>query len=34
MLLGRVTFELYAQAWPTITDEQGFADRMNSIVHR
>jgi dihydrofolate reductase len=31
MLLGRVTFELYAQAWPTITDEQGFADRMNSM---
>jgi dihydrofolate reductase len=31
LLLGRVTFELYAQAWPSFTDEQGFADRMNSL---
>lgn len=31
LLLGRVTFEAFAQAWPSITDEQGFADRMNSM---
>jgi dihydrofolate reductase len=31
LLLGRITFELYAQAWPTITDEDGFADKMNSM---
>jgi dihydrofolate reductase len=30
-LLGRTTYELFAAAWPTITDEQGFADRMNSM---
>ncbi len=31
MLLGRVTYEGFAKAWPTITDEEGFADRMNSL---
>jgi dihydrofolate reductase len=31
LLLGRVTFELYAEAWPSITDDEGFADRMNSM---
>jgi dihydrofolate reductase len=31
LLLGRVTYEHFAQAWPTITDDQGFADRMNSM---
>ena len=31
MLLGRVTYEAYAAAWPSMTDEDGFADRMNSI---
>jgi dihydrofolate reductase len=31
MLLGRVTYEEYAAAWPSMTDEDGFADRMNSI---
>jgi dihydrofolate reductase len=31
LLLGRVTYELFAAAWPEITDEDGFADRMNSI---
>jgi dihydrofolate reductase len=30
-LLGRVTYEGFAKAWPTMTDEQGFADRMNSL---
>jgi dihydrofolate reductase len=31
VLLGRVTYEAYAAAWPSMTDEDGFADRMNSI---
>ena len=31
MLLGRVTYSGFAAAWPTMTDEAGFADRMNSI---
>jgi dihydrofolate reductase len=31
LLLGRVTYEGFAAAWPTMTDEQGFADRMNSL---
>ncbi len=30
-LLGRVTYEGFAQAWPSRTDEQGFADRMNNL---
>jgi dihydrofolate reductase len=30
-LLGRVTYQGFAAAWPSRTDEQGFADRMNSI---
>jgi dihydrofolate reductase len=31
LLLGRKTYEGFAAAWPTISDEQGFADRMNSM---
>jgi len=31
MLLGRVTYEGFAAAWPGITDEVGFADKMNSM---
>ena len=31
MLLGRVTYEGFAAAWPTIEDEAGFADRMNGL---
>jgi len=31
LLLGRVTYEAFAQAWPSITDEVGFADRMNGL---
>jgi dihydrofolate reductase len=31
MLLGRVTYEGFAQAWPSITDDVGFADRMNGM---
>lgn len=30
-LLGRTTYEGFAKAWPTIKDEIGFADRMNSL---
>jgi dihydrofolate reductase len=31
MLLGRVTYEGFAQAWPGQTDDVGFADKMNSM---
>lgn len=31
LLLGRVTYEGFAQAWPGRTDEQGYADRMNGL---
>ena len=31
LLLGRVTYEGFAAAWPGRTDEAGFADRMNSM---
>jgi dihydrofolate reductase len=31
MLLGRVTYEGFATAWPEMTDESGFADRMNGL---
>jgi dihydrofolate reductase len=31
LLLGRVTYEHFASAWPSMTDEAGFADRMNSL---
>ena len=31
LLLGRVTYQQFAAAWPSITDEEGFADRMNSL---
>ncbi|MDP9074750.1 MAG: dihydrofolate reductase family protein [Actinomycetota bacterium] len=32
MLLGRVTYQGFAAAWPAMTDEAGFADRMNGIA--
>jgi dihydrofolate reductase len=31
LLLGRTTYEGFAAAWPSMTDEQGFADKMNSM---
>lgn len=31
LLLGRLTYEGFAGAWPSMTDENGFADRMNSL---
>ncbi len=31
LLLGRVTYEGFKSAWPSMTDERGFADRMNSL---
>lgn len=31
LLLSRVTYEGFAAAWPSMTDEEGFADRMNSF---
>ena len=31
MLLGRRTYEGFAEAWPSRTDELGFADKMNSM---
>ena len=30
-LLGRVTYQGFAAAWPSRTDEAGFADRMNNL---
>jgi dihydrofolate reductase len=30
-LLGRVTYEGFAAAWPSMEDDAGFADRMNSM---
>jgi dihydrofolate reductase len=31
LLLGRVTYEGFAAAWPDMTDERGFAERMNGL---
>ena len=31
LLLGRVTYEGFAAAWPERTDEQGFADKFNAM---
>jgi dihydrofolate reductase len=31
LLLGRVTYEGFAEAWPGRSDEAGFADKMNSM---
>src|SRR5215469_14923369 len=31
LLLGRVTYQGFAAAWPSMKDDVGFADRMNSL---
>jgi dihydrofolate reductase len=31
LLMGCVTYQIHAAAWPSPTDEEGFADRMNSL---
>jgi len=31
LLLGRITYEGFAAAWPTMSDPAGFADKMNSM---
>ena len=31
LLLGRVTYQGFAEAWPSRTDEVGFADKMNGM---
>lgn len=31
LVLGRTTYEGFAAAWPGMTDEDGFADRMNAL---
>jgi dihydrofolate reductase len=31
LLLGRITYEGFAAAWPNYQDEDGFADRMNGV---
>src|SRR5262245_53392147 len=31
LLLGRVTYDGFAAAWPNFKDEAGFADRMNNL---
>jgi dihydrofolate reductase len=31
LLLGRKTYQGFAEAWPSVTDEHGIAERMNSL---
>ena len=31
LLLGRKTYEGFAEAWPSMTDKTGFAERMNTL---
>jgi hypothetical protein len=31
LLLGRVTYEAFAEFWPTATNEPGIAERMNGL---
>ena len=31
LLLGRITYQVFAEAWPSRTDPDGFADYMNSM---
>ena len=32
LLLGRITYEGFAKAWPSVKDDVGFADKMNSMA--
>jgi len=32
LLLGRVTYDEFKAAWPSMTDEKGFAERMNGMA--
>ena len=32
LLLGRVTYVMFAASWPSVTDEEGFAERINSLL--
>jgi dihydrofolate reductase len=32
LLLGRVTYQEFAQVWPSMSDAGGFADKMNSML--
>ena len=32
LLLGRVTYEGFAKAWPSVKDDVGFADKMNNMA--
>lgn len=31
LLMGRVTYQIHAAVWPSMTDDEGFADRMNNL---
>lgn len=31
LLIGRITYDGFSEAWPDRTDDQGFADKMNSM---
>lgn len=31
VLMGRQTYDIFAEVWPTMTDETGMADRMNAL---
>jgi dihydrofolate reductase len=31
LLMGRVTYEIFAEAWPSRTDPEGYADRINGL---
>ena len=31
LLLGRVTYQIFADYWPSMNDEAGFADKMNGL---
>jgi dihydrofolate reductase len=32
LLLGRVTYVMFAASWPSVTDEEGFAERINGLL--